>query len=631
MCGICGWLNRDPAAPVAADAFTPMLRAMVHRGPDDEGYLIEHNAAIGMRRLSIIDLSGGHQPIGNEDGRLQIVFNGEIYNYVELREELLGLGHQFTTRSDTETILHGYEEWGPDVLTRLNGMFAFAIWDRATRSVFAARDRMGIKPLFYCVEPHRVTFASEIKSLLAGGAPAVVDPGAIRQFLAHWYVPTPRSIYRDIVKLEPGCWLRIDARGVTTGRYWNLAYDPEPRRRPLADYDAELETILTAAVARQMRSDVEVGAFLSGGLDSSLVTRLMAPLTEHQLRTYTIGFAEGSYGEQDVAERIAAAIGTNHHTELMGPDSLALYPALAAHFDEPFGDYSLLPTQQVSALAARQVKVVLTGDGGDEVFAGYPTHFVWRFARLYRRLPGPLRRMVARRVEHMPTSMDRISLDYALKRFVRGAELSPQEGHYAWKEVLSRAEQEALFVPEVWAQVRDEEPYEVFGRYFAEVADQPLLNQVLYVDAKTFLLDDNLVKVDRMSMHQSLEVRVPLLDNEVIDWALRVHPDVKLPGRKTKALLRRLATRLLPEGVDKLKKRGFTPPLPIWLQGPGKALFDEALGPAALEELGVFQPATVARWRDEHERGVRDWNRPLMGLLAYSCWARGGSDRVVPR
>lgn len=622
MCGICGWLNFDPSEPVAAEALGAMLRSMVHRGPDDEGRLLEANVGIGMRRLSIIDLAGGHQPIANEDGRLQIVFNGEIYNYVELREELVRAGHRFTTRSDTETILHGYEEWGLGVLPKLNGMFAFAIWDRAERSLFIARDRAGIKPLFYCLEPHRFTFGSELKAVLAAGVPTDVDLGAVRQFLAHWYVPTPRSIYQGIAKLEPGCWLRVGPNGMDQGRYWNLGFSANAGGRSQADYDAELETILKAAVERQMRSDVEVGAFLSGGLDSSIVTRLMAPLTDHQLRTYTIGFAEESYAEQDVAEQIAAAIGTNHHTELMGPESLALFPALAAHFDEPFGDYSLLPTQQVSALAARQVKVVLTGDGGDEVFAGYPTHFVWRFARLYRRLPGHLRRVIARRVEAMPTSMDRISLDYALKRFVRGAELSAQRGHYAWKEILSRDEQEALFVPEVWAQVKDEEPYDAFARYFAEVADQPLLNQVLYVDFKTFLLDDNLVKVDRMSMQQSLEVRVPLLDNEVIDWAAGVPPEVKLPGRKTKPLLRRLATRILPPGVAGLKKRGFTPPLPLWLQGPGRALFDEALSPAALAELGVFRPETVARMRAEHEEGRRDWNRPLMALLSYSLWAR---------
>ncbi|MCC7492313.1 MAG: asparagine synthase (glutamine-hydrolyzing) [Fimbriimonadaceae bacterium] len=620
MCGIAGLLHFDSERPAAEATLAAMLATLVHRGPDDEGRFVEGPAALGMRRLSIIDLAGGHQPIFNEDESCLIVFNGEVYNYLELRAELEPLGHVFRTNSDTETILHGYEQWGVEVLQRLNGMFAFAIWDRRRQELLLARDRVGIKPLFYAADPQRLVFGSELKAVLAAGVAVDLDPWAVNQFFSHWYVPTPRSIYRQVHKLEPGCWLRASPAGWQSGRYWNMTFDPQPPTAPPEVWDEELRAVLAQAVRHQMRSDVEVGAFLSGGLDSSLVTSFMAPLTSHRLKTYTIGFAERSYAEQDIAERIAAQIGTDHHTELLTVAALTEFPRLVAHFDEPFGDYSLLPTWAVSQLARQSVKVVLTGDGGDECFAGYPTHYVWRYARLWRRLPGGLRRGLQALAARLPTSYDRISLDYALKRFSRGAELDYRRGHHAWKEILTADERRALFVPGLWEQVAADDPYQVFERYFDEVRDQPVLNQLLYADMKTFLLDDNLVKVDRMSMAASIEVRVPLLDNAVLDFVARVPVEYKLPGRQSKPLLRRLARRQLPPGVSGLKKRGFTPPLPIWLRADGGRFLREALSPANIAATGLFQPAAVQRMVDEHLAGVRDWNRPLFGLLSFVCW-----------
>ncbi len=630
MCGIVGEFYFDPRHRVAPARLQAMLETLRHRGPDDDGLLCEENVGIGMRRLSVIDLSGGHQPLGNEDDSLQIVFNGEIYNYLELRAELLAAGHTFRTASDTETIIHGYEEWGAGVLPKLNGMFAFALWDRRERTVLLARDRLGIKPLFVAALPERVVFASELKALLAAGVPAEIDPWAINQYFAHWYVPTPRTIYRGLTKLEPGSSLTLTPAGTKQSLYWAMSYQPEAPARPIEDWDEELRDALAQAVSHQMRSDVEVGAFLSGGLDSSLVTSFMAPLTGHRLKTYTIGFTEGSYGEQEVARRIAEQIGTDHHTEMMGAESLDLLPLLAAHFDEPFGDYSMLPTYVVSRLARQTVKVVLTGDGGDEMFGGYPTHFVWRWAKRWRMLPRPVRRLLAKGVERLPVSMDRISLDYALRRFVRGAELDYRRGHYAWKEILSEAERAALLAPELWRQVAGDEPFGAFARYFDEVADQPILNQLLYVDLKTFLLDDCLVKVDRMSMAASLEVRVPLLDNTVLDLAGRLPVAYKLPGRKTKNMLRRLAYRQLPPGVSGLRKKGFTPPLPLWLQGPGRELLHDVLSPTTIAGMGYFKPEMVARMIAEHVAGSRDWNRPLFGLLAFALWHDRRSAAMLP-
>jgi len=620
MCGIAGQLNLAVERPVEPDRVEAMLDTLRHRGPDDSGLLCERNVGFGMRRLSIIDLASGHQPLANEDESLWVVYNGEIYNYLELRAELAAVGHVFRTQSDTEVLVHGYEQWGHGLFERLNGMFAFALWDRPAQRLILARDRFGIKPLFYCRTADRFVFGSEIKALLAAGVETDVDPWAINQFLAHWYVPTPCSIYRQIAKLEPGCWLEVDADGVQSGRYWNLTFAPDISPQPAQIYDEQLQSALAAAVARQMRSDVEVGAFLSGGLDSSLVTSFMAPLTPHRLKTYTIGFHEGTYGEQAEAEAIAAAIGTDHRTAFLDLDALDDFARLSGHFDEPFGDYSLLPTYAVSKLASSGAKVALTGDGGDEAFAGYPTHHVWKAAQRYRQLPGAARRLLAAAVARLPVNLDRISFDYVLRRFVRGAELDYRRGHYAWKEILSAPERAALLHPDLQAQVAADDPFECFERYFAEVADQPILNQLLYVDLRTFLLDDCLVKVDRMSMAASLEVRVPLLDNEVFDFAARLPLGYKLPGRRTKNALRRLARRQLPPQIAGLKKRGFTPPLPIWLQGPGRVWLNEILSPSHLQRAGVFQVPVVQRMIDEHLARRHDWNRPLMAVVAYVCW-----------
>jgi len=620
MCGIAGQLNLATTQPVDPASLAAMLATIRHRGPDDSGMLCERNVGIGMRRLSIIDLATGHQPLANEDDSLWVVYNGEIYNYLELRDELTAKGHSFRTQSDTEVLVHGYEQWGHGLFERLNGMFAFALWDRPAQRLILARDRFGIKPLYYATTPDRFVFGSEIKALLAAGVEAEVDPWAIHQFLAHWYVPTPRSIYRQIAKLEPGCWIEVDAQGLRTGRYWNLTFTPDPLPQPAEAYDEQLQSVLAAAVARQMRSDVEVGAFLSGGLDSSLVTSFMAPLTPHRLKTYTIGFRERTYGEQDEAETIAAAIGTEHRTAYLDIDALGEFARLSGHFDEPFGDYSLLPTYAVSKLARSGTKVALTGDGGDEAFAGYPTHHVWKAAHRYRQLPGPARRLLAAAVERLPVRLDRLSFDYVLRRFVQGAELDYRRGHYAWKEILSAPERAAMLHPDIQAQVAGDDPFEIFDRYFDEVADQPVLNQLLYVDLKTFLLDDCLVKVDRMSMAASIEVRVPLLDNDVIDFAARLPIAFKLPGRRTKNALRRLAKRQLPPQIAGLKKRGFTPPLPIWLHGPGRAWLNEILAPSHLQRAGVFQIPVVQQMINEHLARRHDWNRPLMAVAAYVCW-----------
>ena len=613
-----------------------MTETIRHRGPDSDGYYVGENVGLGMRRLSIIDLETGTQPISNEDGSLWIVYNGEVYNYLELRAELVARGHVLRTRSDTETIVHLYEEHGPRCVEHLNGMFAFAIWDVKRRELFLARDRLGIKPLYYAVDSLCALFGSELKCLLAAGVSREPDYLALHDYLSLFYVPTPRSAYAAVRKLEPGHWLRVRSDGThEIRRYWDIPFPakaPSPRgtRREHGTREEHVEQIrhlLRESVRRQLRSDVPLGVFLSGGLDSTSVVACMSDLLDRPVRTFSIGFHEPSYNELPDARRVAQAFGTEHHEQVVEPDLEALIPKVVLQFDEPFADYSALPTYLVSQMARQEVTVALSGDGGDEVFAGYPTHYAYRVARLYRLLPRWVRdALIAPLVQRLPTSSKRISFDYMAKRFVTGAHLPFQQGHYWWKVILNEAEKAALYtdgfleqlVSQAGAEPRDS--FAAFAPHFHRVRNAHALNQLLYVDAKTFLLDDCLVKVDRMSMANSLEVRVPLLDHELVEYVARVAPRWKSSGFETKSLLRDVVRPLLPPTIVRGKKRGFTPPLPIWLKRELRDFVEDVLSPARLRAQGWFKPAVVRQIVDQHMRGERDNNRAIWTLLCLVLW-----------
>jgi asparagine synthase (glutamine-hydrolysing) len=601
-----------------------MNRTMIHRGPDDEGYFVQGPVGLAMRRLSIIDLASGHQPISNEDETLWIVFNGEIYNFLELRSDLIARGHQFRTRSDTEVILHLYEECGERCVEHLNGMFAFAIWDARKQRLFLARDRLGIKPLFYAYRPGVwLAFGSEIKALLPAGVSRDPDWQAIYDYLSLMYIPTPATAYAAVRKLPPASRLTCTRDNLRVAQYWDVPLPPAGGAQDAAGRGAEevLELVQTA-VRRQMIADVPIGALLSGGLDSTTVTAVMRRKLNAPVKTFTIGFDRKSYDESPAARLVAATLGTDHVEETVQPGMVESLEDLLSFFDEPFADYSAIPTFLVSRLAARKVKVVLTGDGGDEVFAGYQTHVAYKAARLFNLIPRFVReRLIKPVVMAAPTSMERISFDYMAKKFVRGAHLPFQQGHYFWKVIFDEDDKRSLLTSDFLRGGYDDS-YRVFRGYFEKAAHAHPLNQLLYVDAKTFLLDDNLTKVDRMTMANSLEARVPLLDHELVERVALMPPQIKTRGLETKRLLREAARGLLPPSIRKGKKKGFTPPLPVWIKTELKGFVLDCLSEKSLRETGILDAGYCRRLLDDHFHGRKDNNREIWTLVALMCWTK---------
>jgi asparagine synthase (glutamine-hydrolysing) len=622
MCGICGTFSIGDLRPVSMGLLKDMNRTMVNRGPDDEGYYIDGPVGLAMRRLSIIDLEGGRQPLSNEDSSIWIVFNGEIYNYQELRTDLVKRGHTFLTCSDTEAIVHLYEEYGHDCVTRLNGMFAFAIWDSRARQILVARDRMGIKPLFYCFDPKgNFCFASEIKALLKTSVDRSPNFQAIYDYTSLMYTPTPETAFSAIKKLEPAKTLVCSLRGVTQRSYWDI---PAPiageEDYSKTSFDEEIIDLIETAVRRQMISDVPIGALLSAGLDSTTISAIMARKLKAPLKTFTIGFPHESYDESSEARLVAQEIGTEHVEKIVDPSMAGPIEDLLAFFDEPFADYSAIPTFIVSKMAAERVRVVLTGDGGDEVFAGYPTHFAFKVSRIFRLIPSWIRKNIVNRIIlSLPSSFERISFDYKAKRFVTGADLPFEMAHYWWKVIFNEDDKRRLFTKDFLDQGFDD-TFRIFDAHFSRVRKSHPLNQLLYVDAKTFLLDDNLTKVDRMTMANSLEARVPFLDHELVERVSVIPPGIKSKGFQTKSLLRSAVKLLLPPSIRKGKKRGFTPPLPFWIRNELRTFVCEVFSEERLIRSRIIDPKYCKTLLDEHLSGAKDNNRQIWTVLSLVLW-----------
>jgi asparagine synthase (glutamine-hydrolysing) len=575
-----------------------------------------------MRRLSIIDLETGRQPITNEDRSIWIVYNGEIYNHEELHDELVSAGHTFRTRSDTEVIVHLYEELGERCVERLNGMFAFAIWDTKKRRLFLARDRLGIKPLFYCHEEgRRILFASEIKALMPAGIDTDPDYQAIYDYLSLMYVPTPATAYKSVRKLPPGHSLICDPAGIRIKQYWDIPLPANgDEERPSGPIENDLLDLLEQSVRRHMIADVPVGALLSSGLDSTMVTAIMKRKLEAPVKTFTMGFDRDSYNEAPDARLVARELGTDHIEEIVRPSMVDSINGLLDAFDEPFSDYSAIPTFLVSQIARRRVKVVLTGDGGDEIFAGYPTHVAHKVAELFRLIPAPIRRnMINPLVMALPSSFERISFDYMAKRFVTGADLPFERGHYHWKVIFDEDDKRSLCTQDL-LNLRPQESFHVFERHFKTAQHAHPLHQLLYVDAKTFLLDDNLTKVDRMTMATSLEARVPLLDHELVEKIAVLSPKLKTQGLQTKLLLRRVAKGLLPKTIRKGKKKGFTPPLPFWIRNELKEFVLDTLSPSRVKNTGILHPEYCSNVLEDHFQGRRNLDREIWTLVSLVNW-----------
>ena len=625
MCGICGVAGGDPSE--SQELVGRMCDAMVHRGPDDEGGIQLDGVTLGSRRLSIIDIEGGHQPIHNEDSTVWVVQNGEIYNHLELRKLLETAGHEFTTQSDTEVLAHGYEEWGESMVERLNGMFAFAVLDRRRHRVFLARDRMGIKPLHYAVDGKRLVFASELKCLLCD--PALrrdIDPVALDEYLALEFVPSPRSMVRGISKLPPAhtleWWLGSGIHRLH--RYWSPTLEEEngSRGRSIDDECEELRRVLRESVRKELISDVPLGVFLSGGIDSSAVTAMMSQLGT-DVKSFSVGFAERSFDESRYARQVAQHLGTDHHELTLEPAMLLdLIPKLPTLLDEPLGDASIIPTYLLSEFTRRHVKVALGGDGGDELFAGYPTVQAHRLAGYYNRAPRLLRKgLIEPVVGRLPVSRANLSFDFRAKRFVSGAAHPVHERHRRWMGSFTAEERTALLSSDVRDRLAAGGYVKLAELDGAELRDP--INQVLLMDMRLYLENDILVKLDRASMMASLEGRVPLLNNDFVEYATRLPLTMKLRGLRSKFLLKRALRGVLPDSILNRPKKGFGIPVADWFRGPLREQMLSVLSPDRIARKGFFDGSAVAAVVGDHLSGRRDNRKQLWTLFVFELWHDG--------
>ncbi len=627
MCGICGIAVSRGGPPVSKEILHKMNETITHRGPDEDGFYVNDKVGLASRRLSIIDLASGTQPISNEDETMQIVFNGEIYNYRELRDYLEKHGHLFRTQSDTEVILHLYEEFGTNCVQHLDGIFAFAIWNEKTHELLLARDRMGIKPMYYTHLPDwQFIFGSEMKSILAN--PAVerkIDLISLNEYLSYEYVPTPRTIIRNVWRLEAGHLLIFNRRGVEIHAYDSLSFHQSESRPPVdwRDYSVSLYDTLHSAVRRELVSDVPVGVLLSGGLDSSTIAALMVDLYPGKVESFTIGFEEGSFDESHYARKVARHLNTQHNEMVLtSRKAVELVGEISNFMDEPFADSSIIPTYLLSRFARQKVKVVLGGDGGDELFAGYPTVLSHRLIGYYERLvPWALRAYVAPRVmDHLKVSFDNISLDFRMRRFLAGRGVPLIDRHQRWLGSFVDEEKTSLLKNWVKPVLRDtyHQSYE-YARY--SDAKEPL-NQILFNDLKTYLEGDILYKVDRASMAASLEVRVPFLNREVVHFANDLPMDLKLHNFTGKFLLKKMMKGRLPEDIIWRPKKGFNMPVAYWLSGDLKELLMDMLSESFVNRQDLFDYSYIQQITEEHFQHRKDNRKLLWTLLMFQLWYR---------
>ena len=626
MCGFAAWFDPEGGRPERA-WLEAAAGAIAHRGPDDAGFHIEDGVGLAFRRLSIVDVAAGAQPLANEDGSVRIIYNGEIYNHADIRPELETYGHRYRTASDTETIVHAYEQWGEDCVKRLRGMFAFALFDRNRRRLLLARDRVGIKPLYFARAGRALVAASEIKALFAfpGVERRVHLPGVV-EHLTLRYAAAPATLFQGIEKLRPGHTMIVDGRGAAPRKFWSVNYEPKTK---ISDGDAlgELETRLTESVRLRLMSEVPLGALLSGGVDSSVVVALMSRLMDRPVQTFSVGFDEpGPYNELPFARTVARHLGTEHREILVTPrDLLREIPSLAWHQDEPVSEPAAIPTFLVSQLARETVTVVLTGEGGDELFAGYPKYAVDPLARRLAALPALVREPLLRHgVDRLPFRFRKLQVVARSARFRDEAERLA-----AWFAGFAGEERRRLLSPAM--RQHDGLGAAAFRAALAESSARRPLDRMLDADLRLWLPDDLLMKVDKMSMAASIEARVPLLDHPLIEWAAKLPDRFKVQGLEGKVLLKRLARRLIPREVVDRPKIGFTVPLAPWFRtGLRELLADTLLSPTCLGR-GYYDPAVLRRTVEDHLAGRRDGSRELWTLLTLELWHRAYIDQAPRR
>jgi asparagine synthase (glutamine-hydrolysing) len=630
MCGIAGIAARDATRPVSLAELAPMVASLIHRGPDEDGAVAAVGAALGIRRLSIIDVVHGHQPFANEDGSIQAVANGEIYNFEALRRDLTARGHIFNTRSDIEVIPHAYEEYGAGFVTRLQGMFAVILWDARSRTLIAARDRAGEKPLYFAEVPDGLVLGSEIKALLkAPGIVRTLDVASLDQFLTYEYVISPRTIFEGIRRLPAAHLLTYRDGVLKTQRYWDAATVPV---RPWREAEAEeaLRETLGRAVASQMMSDVPLGVFLSGGIDSSAVVAFMTAAARQNgtsVNSFSMGFEDGSYNELPYAREVARHFATSHREALVSPDLAILFDRLIVHLDEPFADVSLFPTFMVSELARRHVTVALSGDGGDELFAGYDAYEAQALARRFERfVPQTVLALLDRVVSLFPPSDKKKGLVNMVRRFVHGAATGPADiEQYRWMTYLTPSAKTRLYTSSLHAALAGSDVYQPVRDALGGRRDEAL-NRQLYADLSIYLADDILTKVDRMSMATSLETRAPFLDVGVMELAFSLPADLKLRGGQRKYILKRALRGILPDSVLSREKEGFSVPMKQWLRRELSGLMADLLSRERLVRRGLFDPTEVARLVREHQAGRENHAHTLFPLMVFERWAQAFLD-----
>ena len=633
MCGICGIFHYADGARADGNVLRRMTDVLTHRGPDDAGQHVEGPVALGMRRLSIIDLDSGHQPIYSEDRSRVIVCNGEIYNFREIRKQLSG--RRFTTSGDIEPMLHLYDDHGDDMPKKLRGMFAIALWDARRSRLLLVRDRLGVKPLYYADTGGAIVFASEIKAILQH--PLVkreVDPDTLHHYLSLNYVPAPLTMLRGIRQLGPGELLACDAGGVHVRPYWDLRFEAEEGVSE-DEWARRVRDKLDEATRIRLVSDVPFGAFLSGGVDSSAVVAFMAGAMKDPVKTFAIDFEEKSFSEAKYAAQVAALYHTEHRSSVATVDVVGLLDALIWYADDPLADSSMIPVYLVSRFAREHVTMVLTGDGGDEAFAGYPTYNAWFVRELYRRVPSFVRHGIVRRIVNaLPVSTDKVSFDFKARRFVSGAELDAEDAHFWWRAILSESAKRALYTNAFRERVSFRPTSELYREHFRRSGTDDPLSRMLYADTRFYLPADMLTKVDRMSMANGLEARSPFLDHELMELAARIPSSIKFRDRKKKYILKKALEPLLPREILERKKAGFNVPVGAWLHGALGTRAREVLSPERLSVGGFFRPEAVRTLLDEHASRRQDHSFPIWGLVCFQLWYErfvSASSVVAPR
>lgn len=623
MCGICGYVHLDESKRVSADILNAMMETIRSRGPDDAGTFAEGAIALGHRRLSIIDLSTGHQPMASPDGAVVIVYNGEIYNFRELKDVLEKKGHVFRTHSDTEIVIRAYEEYGEGCLDRFNGMFAFALWDGRKKTLFLARDRFGKKPLYYAFFDNQFIFGSELKAVLKHpSARRRIDPASVSKYLAYEYVPSPHTIFRDIHKLPAGSKLILKDGKVQVSRYWDLRFD-RTRPRGLEETKRRLVELLKESVRKRLISDVPLGVFLSGGIDSSSVVAMMAELIDpRSIKTFSVGFREKSFDESSDARLVARHFGTDHHEEILDPATmLEVFPNILDLLDEPFADSSIIPTYLVSRFTRRSVTVALGGDGGDELFLGYPSFLAHRLDNAFSFIPDAVKRVPVEIVTGiLPPSHAYMSTHFKAMRFARGLGYPEAVRHQAWIGSFTPAEQEKLFLPGSGVSFDPFAVYDTTAGFYADASGLSPLDRAIYIYAKTYLTDDILTKVDRASMANSLEVRAPFLDTEVAEFAASIPPAWKLKGLTTKWILKEAMKSRLPAAILGKKKQGFAVPVAKWLKEDLKDLLMAAFDKKKIDREGIFRYDYITSMLRDYLDGRKDLRKEIWALFMFEMW-----------